>query len=69
MGYLWVVYVTTINAVLRHSAGQRLALLGLFTWIVYVRTYCIPIVTLNQNKQTLLLYLGHAQIIINVYSD
>ena len=33
------------------------------TWFVYVRTYCAPIATLNQNKRTRLLYLGHAQII------
>ena len=32
-------------------------------WIVYVRRYCKPIATLNQNKRTHLLYLGHAQII------
>ena len=28
--------------------------LGLFTWIVYVRTYYVPIATLNQNKRSLL---------------
>ena len=33
-------------------------------WLVYVRTYCVPTATLNQNKRTRLLYLGHAQIII-----
>ena len=38
--------------------------LGLFTWLVYVRTYCMPIVTLNQSKLSRLLYLGDAQIII-----
>ena len=38
--------------------------LGLFTWLVYVRTYCVPIVTLNQSKLSRLLYLGDAQIII-----
>ena len=32
------------------------------TWLVYVRTYCVPIATLNQNKPSRLLYLGHAQI-------
>ena len=26
-------------------------------WLVYVRTYCVRIATLNQNKRTLLLYL------------
>ena len=30
----------------------------LFTWLVYPRTYCVPIATLNQNKRTRLLYLG-----------
>ena len=33
-----------------------LASLGLFTWLVYVRTYCVPITTLNQNKRFRLLY-------------
>ena len=39
------------------------------TWLVYVRTYCVPIVTLNQSKLSRLLYLGDAQITIinNVY--
>ena len=32
------------------------------TWLVYVHTYCVPIATLNQNKPSRLLYLGHAQI-------
>ena len=32
-------------------------------WLVYVRTCCVSIATLNQNKLTQLLYLGHAQII------
>ena len=41
------------------------ASLGLFTWPLYVRSYCVPIATLNQNKPSLLLYLGRAQIIIN----
>ena len=34
------------------------------TWLVYVRTYCVPIVTLNQSKLSRLLYLGDAQITI-----
>ena len=38
-------------------------------WLVYVRTYCVPIATLNQNKQTRLLYLGDAQIIIRSWSS
>ena len=28
------------------------ASLGLFTWVVYVRKYCVPIATLNQNKRS-----------------
>ena len=36
-------------------------------WLVYVRTYCVPIATLNQNKRTRLLYLGDAQIIRRSY--
>ena len=32
--------------------------------LVYVRTYCVPIATLNQNGRSRLLYLGDAQIII-----
>ena len=35
----------------------------LVAWLVYVRTYCGPIATLNQNKRSRLLYLGDAQII------
>ena len=34
-------------------------------WLVYVRTYCVPIATLDQNKRFRLLYLGDAQIIGN----
>ena len=33
-------------------------------YLAYVRTLCVPIVTLNQNKRSRLLYLGNAQIII-----
>ena len=47
------------------AADIVVASLGLFTWPVYVRSYCVPIATLNQNKPSLLLYLGHAQIIMN----
>ena len=36
-------YVSKINAVLWRSARQSFASLGLFTWLVYVRTYCVPI--------------------------
>ena len=34
-------------------------------WLVYVRTYCVPITTLDQNKRFRLLYLSDAQIITN----
>ena len=34
----------------------------LFTCLVYVSTYCVPIAHLRQNKPFPLLYLGHAQI-------
>ena len=36
-------YVSKINAVLWRSARQSFASLGLFPWLVYVRTYCVPI--------------------------
>ena len=44
-------YVTKINAVwwTEHTADIRVSCL------VYVRTYCVPIATLNQNKRTRLL--------------
>ena len=35
----------------------------LVAWLVYARTYCVPIATLNRNKRTRLLYFGDAQII------
>ena len=34
------------------AADILLASLGLFTWLVYVRTYCVPITTLSQNKRS-----------------
>ena len=42
------------------------ASLRLFTRLVYVSTYCVPIAHLRQNKPFPLLYLGHAQIITKV---
>ena len=33
--------------------------------LVYISTYCVPIALLHQNELFSLLYLGHAQIIIN----
>ena len=59
---IWGSYLTKISAVLWHNARQTFASLGLFTWFVYVRTYCMPISTLNQNKRSRLLYLGDTQI-------
>ena len=56
--YLWVVCnEDKCRAVSQRAADIRVA------WLVYVRTYCVPIATLNQNKRTRLLYLGDAQII------
>ena len=58
------IYVTRINAVSWHiGRHSRRLLIGLFNWLVYVHTYCLPIATLNQNKRSRLLYLGDAQII------
>ena len=37
-------------------------------WLVYARTYYVPIATLNQNKGTRLLRLGDAQMIMNTAS-
>ena len=45
-------------------AWQTFASLRLFTCLVYVSTYCVPIAHLRQNKPFPLLYLGHAQIIM-----
>ena len=49
----------------RARAPQTFASLCLFTCLVYVSTYCVPIAHLRQNKPFSLLYLGHAQITIN----
>ena len=55
---LWVVCRKDKFCVLTQRAADiRVA------WPVYVRTYCVPIATLNQNKRTRLLYLGDTQII------
>ena len=32
-------------------------------WLVYVRTYCVPIAILTQNNRSRLLFLGDAQVI------
>ena len=47
----------------RTFARQTFASLRLFTCLVYVSTYCVPLAHLRQNKPFPLLYLGHAQII------
>ena len=44
-------------------AWHTFASLRLFTCLVYVSTYYVPIAHLHQNKPFPLLYLGHAQII------
>ena len=55
--YLWVVCNEDKCCVVTQCAADiRVA------WLVYVRTYCVPIATLNQNRQTRLLYLGDVQI-------
>ena len=33
-------------------------------WLVYVRTYCVPIAASSQNKRSRLLYLGNVPRII-----
>ena len=49
----------------RRSHGRYSPRFRLFTCLVYVSTYCVPIAHLRQNKPFPLLYLGHAQIIID----
>ena len=56
MHYLWVACNEDKCCVVTKRAEEiRVA------WLVYVRTYCEPIATLNQNKRIRLLYLGHAK--------
>ena len=51
--YLWVVCnEDKCCVVTQHAADNRVA------WLVHVRTYCVPIATVNQNKQTRSLDLG-----------
>ena len=51
--YLWVVCnEDKCCVVTQRAADIRVA------WPVYVRTYCVPIATVNQNKRTRLLDLG-----------
>ena len=62
--YLWDVCNEDKCCAVTHPAADILvASLGLFAWRVYIRTYCVPIATLVQNKQSPLLYLGDAEII------
>ena len=61
--YLWVVCNEDKCCVVTQRA--TFASLGLLTWLVYFRSYCVPIATLNQNKRTGLLYLGDARIILS----
>ena len=49
-----------LNALLWHSKRQTFASLGLFTFLVYICMYCVPIATLNQNKRSRLLHLDDA---------
>ena len=51
--YLWVVCKKDKCRVLAQRAVDIL-----FAWLVFVRTYCVPIATLNQNKRTRLHYLA-----------
>ena len=49
--YLWDVCNEDKCCVVTDRAEDILVVpLGLFTWLVYVCTYCLPIATLNQNK-------------------
>ena len=61
--YLWVVCNEDKWWVVTHRAAHIPV-----AWLVYARTYCVPIATLNQNKGTRLLYLGNTQIIMNTAS-
>ena len=57
MSYLWFICNEDKCCVETQCAADfRVA------WLVYVRTYCVPIGTLNQNKRSQFLYLGVAQI-------
>ena len=50
-------------------AWHTFASLRLFTCLVYVSTYYVPIAHLRQNNPFPLLYLGHAQIIRTKFSE
>ena len=53
----------TCRSLHKTFAWRTFASLGLFTCLVSVGTYCVPIAHLRQNNPFPLLYLGHAQII------
>ena len=53
VGYLWIVGNEDKCCVVTHRAADiRVA------WLVYARTYGVPIATLQQNMRTRLLYFG-----------
>ena len=57
--YLWDVCNEDKCCVVTHRAADILVVSpSLSTWLVYVRTYFVPITTLNQNKRSRLLFLG-----------
>ena len=45
--YLWSVCNEDKCCVVTHHVAYIC-----FPWLVYVRTYCVPVATLNQNKQS-----------------
>ena len=44
--------INAVSIVTHHVAETLVMSLGSFAWLVYVRTYCVPIATLSQNKQS-----------------
>ena len=62
MCYLWVV-CNEDKCCFETQRTADIRVASMFTWLINVRTNCVPIATLNQNKRTRLLCLGDAQII------
>ena len=60
--YLWVVCNEDKWCVVTRRAVDILRRLACILGFFYASTYCVPIVTLSQNKRTRLLYLSEAQI-------
>ena len=58
--YLWDVCNEDKCCVVTHHPAHACG-----AWLGYVRTYCVPTATLNQNKRSRLLYLGDAKLIID----